>query len=748
MADPTDILRHQIEELKRELEQSEADKIKAGELGMAVYEQKQELEERCEELQKILDSTRQEKDTAEKALDQYKAQHKAAAHNEIYHEERLLTETAQREEEYLSKISALEAEIKLIQPELERYKAELERITSEYAQNEKHITELEEQRKKLREDIKELRQREQSLQNDNNELEQENVALEKQVSLLKQSQVEFEAYKMEVKRLYEENQELEEARKNEEQLHTISQRQIDELTQKNKLEREERLALKKELEQMKNAEHISSLNSLLMGMNNAADDERASESLRQMESSFITDGTIDSHFTSPNAGGSDLFSEIHGGLNDKVSILEKERAELEMKNAQLQKTYAQMILPILQQLGIDGVNENIEINDLKNYMELALSRVKEQIGSGKLDKATEKRMEQQKDDLRQAILFAGARDAKLAALRDQMLLLGGLLSQSYTEIIGKGPPSDQVTQIMQNLRKIAEENGNRTSPGIDENKGEDERDTRSPRLLAIDPVNHPILSPSLLEELIPKLKTIEKAEDLFTVIDLREKLVESEDSEKLLSNLHELVNIVRNAVDATIQQQRMENLDVDVAETLKQNNKLKQLLNVKRDQVRALRQVLSTNKVSTESAMASMRDKFESEKRIKEESMDHVRKELKQLKEDAATFASHRAMYTARCEELQGTVESLMDSMKTAEEEKKTLNSLLRMAIQQKLQATQRLEDMEVDRERQSHRRTARTQPQARNDQQQQQQQQQTRAVRYPGTNQAQASNSRNNNSK
>lgn len=75
-----------------------------------------------------------------------------------------------------------------------------------------------------------------------------------------------------------------------------------------------------------------------------------------MESSFITDGTIDSHFTSPNAGGSDLFSEIHGGLNDKVSILEKERAELEMKNSQLQKTYAQMILPLLQQLGIDGVN--------------------------------------------------------------------------------------------------------------------------------------------------------------------------------------------------------------------------------------------------------------------------------------------------------------------------------------------------------------------------------------------------------
>ena len=295
----------------------------------------------------------------------------------------------------------------------------------------------------------------------------------------------------------------------------------------------------------------------------------------------------------------------------------------------------------------------MEINELRNYQELALSRVKEQLASGRPDKITEKRLEEQKDDLRQAILFAGAKDAKLAALRDQMLLLGGLLSQSYTEIVGNGPQADQVTQIMQNLRKIAEENGSRSSPGIDESNGE--RDTRSPRLLAIDPVNHPILAPSLLSELLPTLKTVEKAEELFNEIDLREKLVESEDSEKLLSNLNELVNIVRNAVDASIQQ-RMENVDVDAAEYLTQNSKLKDLLRVKRDQVRALRSVLNNNKTSTETTINSMREKYESERRSKEQSMENVRRELKQLKEDAATFASHRAMYTARCEELQGQV--------------------------------------------------------------------------------------------
>ncbi|PIO58088.1 hypothetical protein TELCIR_20482 [Teladorsagia circumcincta] len=84
------------------------------------------------------------------------------------------------------------------------------------------------------------------------------------------------------------------------------------------------------------------------------------------------------------------------------------------------------------------------------------------------------------------------------------------------------------------------------------------------------------------------------------------------------------------------------------------------------------------------------------------ENSERMRRELKQLKEDAATFASHRAMFTARCEELQAQVEELEADQRNSEEEKKTLNQLLRLAIQQKLTLTQRLEDVEVDRDRQA----------------------------------------------
>jgi len=59
-----------------------------------------------------------------------------------------------------------------------------------------------------------------------------------------------------------------------------------------------------------------------------------------------------------------------------------------------------------------------------------------------------------------------------------------------------------------------------------------------------------------------------------------------------------------------------------------------------------------------------------------------------------------RAMFAQRCDEYSTQIDTLQRQLIAAEEEKKTLNSILRMAIQQKLSLTQRIEDMEFDRER------------------------------------------------
>lgn len=71
------------------------------------------------------------------------------------------------------------------------------------------------------------------------------------------------------------------------------------------------------------------------------------------------------------------------------------------------------------------------------------------------------------------------------------------------------------------------------------------------------------------------------------------------------------------------------------------------------------------------------------------QTMAKLRSELKSYKEDAATFSSLRAMFAQRCDEYVTQLDQLQRQLSSAEEEKKTLNSLLRMAIQQKLALTQ-----------------------------------------------------------
>ena len=138
----------------------------------------------------------------------------------------------------------------------------------------------------------------------------------------------------------------------------------------------------------------------------------------------------------------------------------------------------------------------------------------------------------------------------------------------------------------------------------------------------------------------------------------------------------------------------------DIADLQEQVVKLKAMLSTKREQIATLRSVLKANKSTAEVALANLKQKYENEKVIVTETMLKLRNELKSLKEDAATFASLRAMFAQRCDEYVTQLDESQRQLSAAEEEKKTLNSLLRMAIQQKLALTQRLEDLEFDRER------------------------------------------------
>uniref|UniRef100_A0AAR2JVH8 Bicaudal D homolog 2 (Drosophila) n=1 Tax=Pygocentrus nattereri TaxID=42514 RepID=A0AAR2JVH8_PYGNA len=187
-----------------------------------------------------------------------------------------------------------------------------------------------------------------------------------------------------------------------------------------------------------------------------------------------------------------------------------------------------------------------------------------------------------------------------------------------------------------------------------------------------------------------------------------------DDSKKEPMDVYNLVAIIRDqirhlqqAVDRTteLSRQRVASLeltavaDKDQAACMEEILKLKSLLSTKREQIATLRTVLKANKQTAEVALANLKSKYENEKTVVTETMMKLRNELKALKEDAATFSSLRAMFATRCDEYVTQLDDMQRQLAAAEDEKKTLNSLLRMAIQQKLALTQRLEDLEFDHE-------------------------------------------------
>ncbi|XP_075458813.1 protein bicaudal D homolog 1 isoform X3 [Ascaphus truei] len=179
-------------------------------------------------------------------------------------------------------------------------------------------------------------------------------------------------------------------------------------------------------------------------------------------------------------------------------------------------------------------------------------------------------------------------------------------------------------------------------------------------------------------------------------------------------NIYNLNAIIRDqikhlqkAVDRSLQLSRQRAaarelvtlIDKDKETLMEEILKLKSLLSTKREQIATLRAVLKANKQTAEVALANLKNKYENEKTMVTETMTKLRNELKALKEDAATFSSLRAMFATRCDEYVTQLDEMQRQLAAAEDEKKTLNSLLRMAIQQKLALTQRLEDLEFDHE-------------------------------------------------
>lgn len=689
-------------------------------------------------------------------MNQIQKTHKRVSEIGIHQEESLLQETASREAELLRNINDLEVELRNTRHSIERLQAESERSNNSLSDMGLAMEQLELQNKQMKKDLKELKFREARNMSDYSELEDENITLQKQLLQLKQAQVDYEATKHENKRLKEDveelNLEIEELGK----LKKIVEKNLEEALTLLQQEREQKHSFKKELDQRISSEslyNLTTLANLRLGdlksphtdnyrnndLNNHEDHEHPTLKKTEADVDSALGNNDQAKATSQSIVG-DLFSEIHvtelrkleqlleqteaektnlqTKLNEYEKIIEASKSDMAGKSEQIMQMKAH--LSAMASVMTNSTSEAVDIDDSEDLdgvpleivamrkkqrqQELCYKAALEQISELQeriqfLEKSRENAdlSKQNEDELKDEI---GKLRARLTDYEAAVKVLENDL-KSWSQLAGESAGSLNTTQdglvvvtedLAQLYHLVCEVNGETPDRVmLDHVQGRRFRRVESPK-----GGDREVLS--IGEELNDAIKN--------------EELSSSKDDSKgdpiacskLVDTINDQIKYLRHAVERSIemnrQKQKSSGTTEDVSELQGQIVKLKAMLSTKREQIATLRGVLKANKETAEMALSTLKQKYESEKIIVTETMQRLRNELKALKEEAVTFTSMRGMFAQRCDEYVTQLEEQRRQLVAAEDEKKTLNTLLRMAIQQKLALTQKLEDLEFDRER------------------------------------------------
>nr|CAH0104704.1 unnamed protein product [Daphnia galeata] len=745
-----EILSLEIERLTRELDQTNSEKIQSAQYGIVLLEEKENLQHRCEELESLFENARHELALTREALARFQNSHKVTTKSGIETEESLLYESAARETSLNSQILDLEADAKHLRLELERVTAERDQLTQQLSDTGKEREVYIFERKTLKAELKELKYRETRLLSDYSELEEENISLQKQVSVLRSSQVELEGDKHELRRLQEELELLNQQNAELAHLRKLAEKQMEEALDALQAEREAKYAIKKDLDARINSESMFNLSNLAYSIKGLSEEHGASEGeddgplLQKLEATFLKTGGVANDGTEGgdgnNKGGGDLFSEIH--LNE-VKKLEKQLEQVEAEKGMLFQRLrdAQDSSDVARH---EAASRHVQLAKLDAYLASLLhlhESVETPTNASEVDRAPAEPssapgkstyLQQLVDKFKHRTALAvrelqqaqqelwalrGASTGQLptdmeqdfVALKKRLLDTEQKVAVLHSEIAASsesaGDSRATLVALQSELSPLVDDVTALTlhlCAAVDAGSG--------PSSLASDIAGPTSIGSEYNKENI-------SPESSVTVTPVQNPT-------RLLHMLQEQVRLLRRAAEMLVKQSHTketpndlvsdkdrDTFESDVAELQEQIVKLKgylvvlALLSTKREQIATLRTVVKANKQTAEVALANLKSKYETEKSIVSETMNKLRLELRTLKEEAATFSSQRALFAARCEEYVSENDELGRQLSAAEDEKRTLNSLLRMAIQQKLSLTERLEDLEMDRERSNLRR-------------------------------------------
>ncbi|XP_061469942.1 protein bicaudal D homolog 2-like isoform X2 [Rhineura floridana] len=671
-------LQAEVERLVAELQEATQEKVQAAQYGLAVLEENGELKQRCGELEGQLEVLRMELVHMKEALAESHSSHKRAAADGESREECLLRETASKEALLTQTVEELQGDVKHLRSQLGNTGVENDRLGVALRDLKKECQTLESEKAQLREEVKQAKARELRQLQDCAELEEENISLQKQVSVLRGSQVEFESVKRALSCREEElvlagTQLLELGR-----LRDLTEHQLQEALEALQAEREQKQELRRELAICSGGRH-DSLSSLQANL------EELTHSHAQEQDSGFANGSNDGgvasthHSVRPAPGlVADLFSElslaeIHK-LQQQLLQAENEKASLasDLQELKTQLTSTKEALTQQQLCNIRQVEQLPALDAGPGCGGAGPSpgerkRCHEELENARLvARQGREAAAQLETELRVARRMARECQSRLAQAQEELLIFSEEMAALYHHVCAYHSITPQRVVLDyyregHGARRVCRRRSSRKlllTEMETSSSGEQSPSSSPGSPCGLEPLNVTNLA-AVLREQLGHLQVA-------------------------LSRVHQQGPTGHSA-----------ELERDKETLVEEVLKLKSLLSTKREQIATLRTVLKANKQTAEAALSNLKGQYEGEKVLVSETMAKLRHELKALKEDAATFCSLRAMFASRCDQYVSQLDEMQRQLAAAEDEKKTLSSLLRMAIQQKLALTQRLESLE-----------------------------------------------------
>lgn len=681
-------LRREVDRLTFDLQQACQEKVQAAEYGLAVLEEKQKLQESYDELQASFEKVRYELSQANEQISLLQTKNESLTSKVDAKQGNIVQECTTRESAFASKVSELQLELKSVKKSERSTFRETETLKQQLLNLQKNHDSLNDERKQLLQDLKDRKVRESQFNDEYNLLEDENTSLQKAVSKLKQTLVEYEGLKVENKSLFDEVDSLQL------QLQVTSgardqfEKQVHEAMDSLKEQRERHAQYQKEIHELKQQSIMRTWNMEVKDFSENPIIKQITEELRDETPVPAGSGMVD-----------DLLKELQftemRELEEQLRVVNKEKQDLAEELSKKQSSassHGKSNGFERENAGSPGAEEGDEYTMNNKLKELAEFKetVKQLSNREEIYKSEIQKLKEESEELKKL---------HLSAENEKETLLENSKGESKSL-------SDEVLSLKSKLRdaesKVRSLENEVSS--LKEMAGETQGSLKS----TVDDLKNMCNDVIRLNEYISQPSEENNSSKTTTVRVDKTQKASPEDVSKLITQMKEQLRMLQMTLGKLLSERSTNaNSSAQLSEQAQENLQLKgQLLKLqtlvatKREQISTLRTVLKANKSTYEVALANLKSRYENDKDVQSETNAQLKRQIKALKSECLTFTSMRTMFAERCDEYMKQLLEKEQAIKAAEEEKRTLNNLLKSAIQQKIAVKQKLEEFEIARER------------------------------------------------